>query len=69
MCLIIKPDAVIHAAAEKRVEVVERNFEKANNLNVNATSHLAEVCGNFLTITCLINFFFAKISYKTWLNS
>lgn len=48
MCLITKPDAVIHAAAEKRVEVVERNFEKANNLNVNATSHLAEVCGNFL---------------------
>lgn len=50
MYLISKPDAVIHAAAEKRVEVVERNFEKANNLNVNATSHLAEVCSNFFRL-------------------
>lgn len=41
-----KPDAILHCAAERRVENVENNFEKAMQLNRGTTEHLAETCGN-----------------------
>lgn len=37
-----KPDVVIHAAAERRPDVVESNVEGAKKLNVEATKTLAE---------------------------
>ena len=43
-----KPDVIIHCAAEKRVEVVEANFEKANDINMNATEHLSKLSGWFI---------------------
>jgi hypothetical protein len=35
----------VHCAAERRVENVENNFEKALQLNKGATQHLADVSG------------------------
>ncbi|XP_041863894.1 methionine adenosyltransferase 2 subunit beta isoform X2 [Melanotaenia boesemani] len=46
-----KPDVVIHCAAERRPDVVERLAEATINLNVHATSTLAKeaaVCGALL---------------------
>uniref|UniRef100_A0A3P8RP80 Methionine adenosyltransferase 2 subunit beta n=1 Tax=Amphiprion percula TaxID=161767 RepID=A0A3P8RP80_AMPPE len=43
-----KPDVIVHCAAERRPDVVERHTEAAVNLNVHATSTLAKeaaVCG------------------------
>ncbi|XP_028278137.1 methionine adenosyltransferase 2 subunit beta isoform X2 [Parambassis ranga] len=43
-----KPDVIIHCAAERRPDVVERHTEAAVNLNVHATSTLAKeaaTCG------------------------
>lgn len=45
-----KPDVIVHCAAERRPDVVERHTEAAINLNVHATSTLAKeaaVCGAF----------------------
>ncbi len=39
-----KPHAIIHCAAEKRVEAVENQPEASANLNVNATENLAKIC-------------------------
>lgn len=44
---LIKPDVIIHSAAEKKVENVEKDFDKALHLNKDATAHLAEISGNF----------------------
>ncbi|XP_031133516.1 methionine adenosyltransferase 2 subunit beta isoform X1 [Sander lucioperca] len=47
----LKPDVVVHCAAERRPDVMERHTEAAVNLNVHATSTLAKeaaVCGAFL---------------------
>jgi S-adenosylmethionine synthetase len=35
---------VIHCAAERRVEVVDGDFDKALKINVSATEHLAKLC-------------------------
>ncbi|KAI3369160.1 hypothetical protein L3Q82_026112 [Scortum barcoo] len=46
-----KPDVIIHCAAERRPDVVERHTEAAVNLNVHATSTLAKeaaISGAFL---------------------
>ncbi|XP_074468357.1 methionine adenosyltransferase 2 subunit beta isoform X1 [Sebastes fasciatus] len=46
-----KPDVVVHCAAERRPDVVERHTEAAINLNVHATSTIAKeaaVIGAFL---------------------
>ncbi|KAI3373373.1 hypothetical protein L3Q82_006672 [Scortum barcoo] len=40
-----KPDVIIHCAAERRPDVVERHTEAAVNLNVHATSTLAKEAG------------------------
>ncbi|XP_042338997.1 methionine adenosyltransferase 2 subunit beta-like [Plectropomus leopardus] len=40
-----KPDVVVHCAAERRPDVVERHTEAAVNLNVHATSTLAKEAG------------------------
>ncbi|CAB1421733.1 unnamed protein product [Pleuronectes platessa] len=45
-----KPDVIVHCAAERRPDVVERHTDAAVNLNVNATSTLAKeaaACGAF----------------------
>ncbi|XP_041657003.1 methionine adenosyltransferase 2 subunit beta isoform X1 [Cheilinus undulatus] len=45
------PDVIVHCAAERRPDVVERHTEAAVNLNVHATSMLAKeaaACGAFL---------------------
>ncbi|GBC07082.1 hypothetical protein RclHR1_07230009 [Rhizophagus clarus] len=39
----IKPDVLIHCAAERRPEVVEKNQEVAFELNVNTTENLAKL--------------------------
>lgn len=41
----MKPDAIIHCAAEKNVENVQKNPEKSGILNVGATENLAKTCG------------------------
>lgn len=38
-----KPDVIIHCAAEKRVENVEKNFTLSANLNIGATENLAKI--------------------------
>ncbi|CAB4423959.1 unnamed protein product [Rhizophagus irregularis] len=39
----IKPDVIIHSAAERKPDVVEKNQELAYELNVNTTEHLAKL--------------------------
>lgn len=39
-----QPDVVIHAAAERRTDVVERDPQTVQNLNVGATAVIASVC-------------------------
>ena len=41
----LKPDAIIHCAAEKRVNVVENDYENTVKINCDSTSFLAELCG------------------------
>jgi S-adenosylmethionine synthetase len=38
------PTAVVHCAAERRPDVMERKPEESRELNVGATGHLAELC-------------------------
>eukprot|EP00057_Strongylocentrotus_purpuratus_P006361 XP_011660835.1 PREDICTED: methionine adenosyltransferase 2 subunit beta isoform X4 [Strongylocentrotus purpuratus] len=40
-----QPDVVIHAAAERRTDVVERDPQTVQKLNVGATAVIASVCG------------------------
>ena len=40
-----QPDVIVHCAAERRPDVVERHTEAAVNLNVHATSTLAKEAG------------------------
>ncbi|XP_022100350.1 methionine adenosyltransferase 2 subunit beta-like [Acanthaster planci] len=40
-----KPDVVIHSAAERRPDVVEKQADETKNLNVGATSTIASICG------------------------
>lgn len=44
LCQEIKPDFVIHAAAERRPDVVDNDPERAQKLNVDATANLARAC-------------------------
>lgn len=41
----LQPDVIIHCAAERRPDVVERHTEAAVNLNVHTTSTLAKEAG------------------------
>ncbi|XP_075249592.1 methionine adenosyltransferase 2 subunit beta-like [Convolutriloba macropyga] len=38
------PDIVIHAAAERRPEAVQENYDQAKQLNVDSTDNLASIC-------------------------
>nr|XP_054754798.1 methionine adenosyltransferase 2 subunit beta-like isoform X2 [Lytechinus pictus] len=40
-----QPDVVIHAAAERRTDVVERDPQTVQKLNVGATAQIAAICG------------------------
>ncbi len=40
-----RPDFVVHAAAQRKPDEVERDFEAARRLNVEATAHLAAKLG------------------------
>ena len=40
----VSPDVVIHAAAERHPDVIEKDPEGAHDLNVGATQHLADEC-------------------------
>lgn len=40
-----QPDVIVHCAAERRPDIVERHTEAAINLNVHATSVLAKEAG------------------------
>jgi dTDP-4-dehydrorhamnose reductase len=42
-----RPDVVIHAAAERRPDVVHKQPEKARALNVDATRNMAQKCEEF----------------------
>jgi dTDP-4-dehydrorhamnose reductase len=44
LCRELKPDFVIHAAAERRPDVVDKDPERARKLNVEATANLAKAC-------------------------
>uniref|UniRef100_A0A7N9AKT4 Methionine adenosyltransferase 2 subunit beta n=1 Tax=Mastacembelus armatus TaxID=205130 RepID=A0A7N9AKT4_9TELE len=46
-----KPDVIVHCAAERRPDVVERHTEAAVNLNVHATSTLAKEAALLLYIS------------------
>ena len=39
-----RPDVLIHAAAERHPDVIEKNPEAARDLNVGATEFLAQEC-------------------------
>jgi len=39
-----KPDAIIHCAAEKKVENVEKDYKASSDLNIGATENLAKIC-------------------------
>ncbi|XP_063712108.1 methionine adenosyltransferase 2 subunit beta-like [Symsagittifera roscoffensis] len=39
-----KPDIIIHSAAERRPEEVQKNPEKSKQLNVNSTDNIASIC-------------------------
>jgi dTDP-4-dehydrorhamnose reductase len=54
----LKPDAIIHCAAEKRVNVVENDYENTVKINCDSTSFLAELCGKQLSIIYLIHLLF-----------
>lgn len=41
----VKPHVIVHCAAERRPDVVERHTEAAMNLNVNACTTLAKEAG------------------------
>lgn len=40
-----QPDVIVHCAAERRPDVVERHTDAAVNLNVHTTSTLAKEAG------------------------
>lgn len=42
---VLQPDVIVHCAAERRPDVVERHTEAAVNLNVHTTSTLAKEAG------------------------
>lgn len=42
---LFQPDVIVHCAAERRPDVVERHTDAAVNLNVHATSTLAKEAG------------------------
>ncbi|XP_077984035.1 methionine adenosyltransferase 2 subunit beta-like [Glandiceps talaboti] len=42
-----KPTVVIHSAAERRPDIVEKQEEVTKKLNVDATAMLAKLCGEF----------------------
>ena len=46
LCQEIRPDFVIHAAAERRPDIVDNDPERAQKLNVDATANLARACRN-----------------------
>lgn len=43
--IFVKPHVIVHCAAERRPDVVERHTEAAMNLNVNACTTLAKEAG------------------------
>ena len=45
VCLVPpqQPSVILHSAAERRPDVVEKEEEKTKNLNVNATTLLCEL--------------------------
>uniref|UniRef100_A0A3Q3WVT0 Methionine adenosyltransferase 2 subunit beta n=1 Tax=Mola mola TaxID=94237 RepID=A0A3Q3WVT0_MOLML len=45
-----KPDVIVHCAAERRPDVVERHTDAAVNLNVHATSTLAKEAGTCVCV-------------------
>ena len=45
VCDGLQPDVIVHCAAERRPDVVERHPEAAENLNVHATGALAKEAG------------------------
>lgn len=47
-----QPDVIVHCAAERRPDIVERHTEAAVNLNVHATSMLAKEAGMSSFLHC-----------------
>ena len=48
LIIVFQPDVVIHAAAERRTDVVENEPEAVQQLNVVATGVIAEICGRLI---------------------
>lgn len=59
-----QPDVIVHCAAERRPDVVERHTEAAVNLNVHATSTLAKEAGKSLFPHCNMEFILSLFSKK-----
>lgn len=53
-----QPDVIVHCAAERRPDIVERHTDAAVNLNVHATSTLAKEAGMSLFSHCNMNLFY-----------
>lgn len=49
LCLL-QPDVIVHCAAERRPDVMERHTEAAVSLNVHATVTLAKEAGKVFTL-------------------
>ncbi|XP_071480252.1 methionine adenosyltransferase 2 subunit beta-like [Diadema antillarum] len=64
-----QPDVVIHAAAERRTDVVERNPEDVKQLNVAATAVIAQECASrgIMLVYISTNYVFdgKKAPYRT----
>lgn len=51
---MFQPDVIVHCAAERRPDVVERHTEAAVNLNVHATSTLAKEAGEQTSVVVVM---------------
>ena len=48
-----KPDFVVHAAAERFPDKVEKDYDRAQSLNVNASGNIARIASNIKNIILL----------------
>ena len=56
------PQVVIHAAAQRFPDQVEKDFDSARKLNVETSGRLATACSEFIKLTNL-NFYLMYVEY------
>jgi len=51
----VRPDVIVHCAAERFPDKVDKDPQGAYDLNVGVSAHLAEVASKFSTLYSIIN--------------